>query len=196
MRLTQTRVVAATAATLTLAVGIPVTAGAASASTTGGSAAPAAAKPASQAPATISAPVTGTFTDAAGQGTFKGTFIPTKFSVVNNVLEATGVLKGTLTDANGTSAGTVSKTVTMNVDTPKAVAHAPAACTILNLTLGPLNLNLLGLVVQLNQVHLVITAVPGAGNLLGNLLCGIANLLNGGSLSALSAALNALLALL
>jgi hypothetical protein len=26
-----------------------------------------------------------------------------------------------------------------------------------------------------------ITAVPGAGNLLGNLLCAVANLLNGGS---------------
>jgi hypothetical protein len=30
-------------------------------------------------------------------------------------------------------------------------------CTILNLTLGPLHLDLLGLVVDLNQVHLTIT---------------------------------------
>ena len=49
----------------------------------------------------------------------------------------------------------------------------------------------------LNQVHLVITAVPGAGNLLGNLLCAVANLLNGGgSLTSLSALLNELLAAL
>jgi len=32
--------------------------------------------------------------------------------------------------------------------------------------------------VTLNQVVLDITAVPGAGNLLGNLLCSVANLLN------------------
>jgi hypothetical protein len=37
-------------------------------------------------------------------------------------------------------------------------------------------LDLLGLVVDLNQVHL--TAQQGSGNLLGNLLCAVANLLN------------------
>ena len=60
-------------------------------------------------------------------------------------------------------------------------AHAvtpPATCPILNLVLGPLHLNLLGLQVDLNQVVLNITAVPGAGALLGNLLCSVANLLN------------------
>jgi hypothetical protein len=140
--------------------------------------------------------VTGTFTNADGKGTFKGTFTPQKFSVVNGVLEATGVLKGTLTDANGSTLGTVNQTVTDSVNT-SAVANAPVACNVLNLVLGPLNLNLLGLVVTLNQVHLVITAVPGAGNLLGNLLCGVANLLNGGgSLGSLSALLNSLLAAL
>jgi hypothetical protein len=37
--------------------------------------------------------------------------------------------------------------------------------------------------VDLNQVHLTITAQQGPGNLLGNLLCSVANLLNnqGGS---------------
>ena len=46
-------------------------------------------------------------------------------------------------------------------------------CNVLNLTLGPLDLNLLGLRVQLNQVVLNITAIPGGG-LLGDLLCGLA----------------------
>ena len=195
MRLTQARVIAASAAALALAVGVPMTAGAASAATTRSSA-PAAAS--AQAPIKITAPVTGTFTNAAGPGTFAGTFTPTKFNVVNGVLEATGVLKGTLTSANGTSLGAVSQTVTMPVNTPKAAAAARAAtCSVLDLTLGPINLNLLGLVVQLNQVHLTITAVPGAGNLLGNLLCAVAGLLNGGgSLSTLLADLNSLLALL
>jgi hypothetical protein len=44
---------------------------------------------------------------------------------------------------------------------------------VLNLTLGPLDLNLLGLRVELNQVVLTITAIPGGG-LLGDLLCGLA----------------------
>jgi hypothetical protein len=154
---------------------------------------------------TITSTADGIFTNADGQGKFAGTFTPTKFSVVNGVLEATGLLKGTLTDANGTSLGAVSQTATIPVDTSAAAPNAAAApaaisCNVLNLTLGPLNLNLLGLVVTLNQVHLTITAVPGAGNLLGNLLCDVTNLLNGSGLSGLltevSALLNAILALL
>jgi hypothetical protein len=51
-----------------------------------------------------------------------------------------------------------------------------AACQILNLVLGPLNLNVLGLVVTIpNPIVLNIRAVPGAGNL----LCAVTNLLNG-----------------
>lgn len=53
-----------------------------------------------------------------------------------------------------------------------------ATCTILHLTLGPLDLNLLGLLVHLDRVVLNIDAQPGGG-LLGDLLCGIANLLAG-----------------
>ena len=45
---------------------------------------------------------------------------------------------------------------------------------MLNLILGPLHLNLLGLVVDLNQVHLTITADP-SGGVLGSLFCGLAN---------------------
>lgn len=49
----------------------------------------------------------------------------------------------------------MSRTITIPVETTHA-ANAPLACGILNLTLGPLNLNLVGLVVTLNQVHLTI----------------------------------------
>ena len=52
------------------------------------------------------------------------------------------------------------------------------ACSILSLDLGPINLNLLGLVVRTNQIQLRIDAVQGPGNLLGNLLCGITGILN------------------
>ena len=56
----------------------------------------------------------------------------------------------------------------------------PGACDILTLGLGPLDLDLLGLRVALDEVNLLIEAIPGAGNLLGNLLCGVAGLLDGG----------------
>src|ERR1700749_2176464 len=76
--------------------------------------------------------VKGTFTNSDGTGTFSGTFTPQKFSVVNGVVKATGVLKGTLTDANGASLGTVNQTVTDSVNTSKA-ANAPAVgCQVLN----------------------------------------------------------------
>jgi hypothetical protein len=53
--------------------------------------------------------------------------------------------------------------------TPKVVTPS-TICTVLDLTLGPLDLNLLGLMVHLDQVHLLITA-DSNGGLLGGLLC-------------------------
>jgi hypothetical protein len=184
---------AVTAATLATAVGLFATTASAAPVIARGSTATAAAPAAKQ--GTLTSTVAGTFSNADGQGKFAGTFTPTKFSVVNGVLDATGLVKGTMTDANGSTLGTVSQTATIPVD--RTAAPDAIGCNVLNLTLGPLNLNLLGLVVTLNQVHLTITAVPGAGNLLGNLLCAVANLLNGtGSLSAIAALLSQILALL
>ena len=68
--------------------------------------------------------------------------------------------------------------------TPVTVTAAPSAdptCPILNLQLAPIHLNLLGLHVDTSAICLSITAQSGNGNLLGNLLCGVANLLNGGT---------------
>ena len=74
---------------------------------------------------------------------------------------------------------------------------AQLSCEILRLSIGAINLDLLGLQVSLNPVLLVITAVPGAGNLLGNLLCAIVGLLDGvGTLIQIVNLLNQLLALL
>ena len=59
-------------------------------------------------------------------------------------------------------------------------------CEILHLDLGPLSLDLLGLQVDLSRIVLDITAQAGAGNLLGNLLCAVAGLLdNPGGLAKL-----------
>ena len=61
-------------------------------------------------------------------------------------------------------------------------------------------MNLLGLVIDLNDLHLDITAVEGAGNLLGNLLCAILGLFDGpqtaGLATQLAALLNSVLGLL
>ena len=56
----------------------------------------------------------------------------------------------------------------------QAVSAQVPTCDVLDLVLGPLDLNLLGLVVQLNRVHLTITATPGGG-VLGALVCGLSN---------------------
>jgi hypothetical protein len=70
-------------------------------------------------------------------------------------------------------------------------------CPILRLSIGAIDLNVLGLTVHLNPILLVINAVPGPGNLLGNLLCAIAGLLDGGGpLAQIVNLLNQLLALL
>ncbi len=57
--------------------------------------------------------------------------------------------------------------------------QAPS-CAILSLVLGPLHLDVLGLVIDLNRVVLNITGQTGAGNLLGNLLCALTGILDGG----------------
>jgi hypothetical protein len=150
----------------------------------------ASAAPAARAAAPVTAlatPVTGT----GDNGSFAGTFTPTQFTTQNGQLMATGVLTGTFKDTYGNTVGTVTKTVSA----PAAVAAA--TCQVLNLVLGPLHLDLLGLVIDLNQVHLLINAVSGAGNLLGNLLCAVVHLLDGNpTATGLAALLNQILALL
>lgn len=55
-------------------------------------------------------------------------------------------------------------------------------CPILNLQLGPINLDVLGLDVATSQICLAVTAHRHEG-LLGELLCGLANALNAGTLA-------------
>ena len=114
-----------------------------------------------------------------GGDLLNGVLTITNFVNQNGQLVANGILNGTLTSA----AGVVTAVNNLAVSLP--VSSVSASCPILNLVLGPLDLNLLGLTVHLNQVVLIITAVPGAGNLLGNLLCAVANLLNGGNLTTI-----------
>ena len=138
----------------------------------------------------LTTPVTGTVSGTLN-GALAGTATITGFAVQNGVLMAVGTFSGSVTNA----AGQVSSLIA-NFSAP--VTAAQASCDILNLVLGPLHLHLLGLVVDLNQVVLNITAVPGAGNLLGNLLCSIAGLLDPGATATpgLANLLNRLLGIL
>lgn len=133
---------------------------------------------------------------SADQGTFTGTFNIAKFAVQDGTVVASGALSGTLVDENGVSTS-IFRTATIPVILPQGARGAQAAagleCDILHLELGPLDLDLLGLVVHLDRVVLDITAVPGAGNLLGNLLCAITGLLDGSNLGRLALLLNQLL---
>jgi hypothetical protein len=62
----------------------------------------------------------------------------------------------------------------------RLAANQPGGvCPILDLMLGPISLNLLGLDVETSPICLTITAFD-QGGLLGDLLCSVANLLNGG----------------
>jgi hypothetical protein len=139
-------------------------------------------------------------------GAVTGSFDIKRFAVVNGQMNAIGVLN--VTDGTKNVITTIAWPVQANSAPVSAAGNtnlaglsaaapiAAAACPILHLTLGPLNLNLLGLVLSIpNPIVLNITAVPGPGNLLGNLLCDVANLLNGNTaLQNLVNALNQLLA--
>jgi hypothetical protein len=149
---------------------------------------------------TLSVPITATGTAADGRvGTFVGDLAITRFVEQGGQVFAIGTLTGQMTQ--GTTVTSIVNAVSVPVSRAAATAAAgpqalaAPACEILNLVLGPIHLDLLGLVVDLNQVVLNITAQPGAGNLLGNLLCAITGLLDGQT-SLLTNLLNQLLGLL
>lgn len=141
-------------------------------------------------------PVTGT---VDGGGSFAGKLTVVGFEVLNGQLTALGQLNGVLKNASGKSTPVNKALVALPVSNGSSGAAQVAACDVLHLRLGPLDLDLLGLVVHLDTVVLDITAQPGPGNLLGNLLCAITGLLDSTDLTNLlnlASLLNALLGLL
>ena len=124
-------------------------------------------------------PLTIPITGVGPGGAFAGTFQLQRFATDQGQLVVQGVLSGVVTTATG-----VQTSVFRNIALPALIGET--TCEILHLDLGPLNLNLLGLQVDLSRIVLDITAQAGAGNLLGNLLCAVAGLLdNPGGLAAL-----------
>jgi hypothetical protein len=161
-----------------------------------GGAGPAAAQT-STTPLTKTVKMTGT---AKNGKKFKGTYTIKRFTHRGSKLYAVGTLKGRLKGRRVTK---------NNVRIPASLARpasaaqippTPNACQILNLTLQPIDLNLLGLRLRTSRIDLRLEGVPGAGNLVGNLLCGITGILDPQAAtpatpSVLTQVLNALLAL-
>ena len=115
----------------------------------------------------LSFPVTGT----GSGGSFTGNFSLQRFATQDGAVVAVGVLTGTLTTAAG-----VVTSIVRTIALPVAIGET--TCQILHLDIGPIALDLLGLQVDLSRIVLDITAQAGAGNLLGNLLCAVAGLLD------------------
>jgi hypothetical protein len=123
-----------------------------------------------------------------GVGTFTGTLTTTSFTLVNGGLNAVGTITGTFTDIAGNVTPIASQAITI------PLTSFTGTCTILTLHTGAINLSVLGLNVLLSPIDLLITATAAPGNLLGNLLCAVAHLLDSnGTLTALTALLNQIL---
>ena len=131
-------------------------------------------------------PATGTLADG---GTFVGEVEIRRIDVdhTTGVFTISGLLQGKATTIDGKQQQVKQVFSTTAVISPSAAAalsgqdvqlQQTIQCDVLNLDLGPLHLDLLGLVVDLAPVVLDITAVPGPGNLLGNLLCAVVSLLD------------------
>jgi hypothetical protein len=146
----------------------------------------------------VTAPPGFSFPLNATEGTrsFNGVLNIRRFSsaVINGTptLIAHGNVTGTITDTATGLTTLISRSITEAV----GLLPSTATCDILNLVLGPLDLDLLGLVIHLDRILLDIDAQSGPGNLLGNLLCGVSNLLNPGNLPRLGTTLNRIIGLL
>ena len=127
---------------------------------------------------------------------FQGVLNITSFADEGGQLVAHGTVSGKVTGK-----GVGNQTVTQDVTLPASVAgtgasvHSQVTCQILDLTLGPIDLNLLGLVLHVNQIHIVLTA-NSLGGILGSLLCSLAGPLSGLLLGDLVILLNQILAIL
>jgi hypothetical protein len=96
-------------------------------------------------------------------------------------LEGVNIVDGVLTATGGTVSGTISGlpfTTDIENFSLEFLPEGEEGCSILDLELAPIDLDLLGLHVDTSPICLSITAFEGEG-LLGDLLCGLSGILNG-----------------
>src|SRR5215208_5734954 len=109
----------------------------------------------------VAVPLTGTLSDG---GTFQCSVInpDVSYRAAVDKLFINGNLAGTATQNDGTT-----ERVRQEFRTQLSVSQQRRECEILDLDIGRIHLDLLGLVVNIAPIHINVTAVPGAGNLLG-----------------------------
>jgi len=116
---------------------------------------------------------------AQSNGVMHVGFAVQKFVKQGKSLVAVGQTIATVTTDQGTYTSTqpfiskVTRKAAAHVSSVRTTQQASRICNVLNLTLGPLHLALLGLIIDLDKVVLNITA-DSNGGLLGGLLCGLA----------------------
>lgn len=123
-------------------------------------------------------------------GDFVGELSDLTATVTDETVTLTGSITGTVTDTATGAITDVEDTFTATVDG----LMTDASCDILTLDLGPLNLDALGLVVDLSAIDLDVTGETGPGNLLGNVLCAVTGIFDrSGPLTPVTNLLNRLL---
>jgi hypothetical protein len=122
--------------------------------------------------ATATQAVTGSTSDG---GTFAGTMQVQEFVVRDGVVYAVGTISGTVTNADGQAVGSVTDAPLV---APAQVTPQQTGCSLFSFSIGPIDVNIAGLVV----VHLEPIALDvRLEGLLGSLVCG---LLGGGLVPA------------
>jgi hypothetical protein len=162
----------------------------------------------------LTVPVTGTVAAAAEQGSgseVTGTLSIQRFARTESAVAAVGTLTVSLTDPASGDARTVVTQVAVPLSRqasdsaaaeplgqPSAIVPGAAqTCETLSLVLGPVDLDLRGVTVQLDRVVLDVTGVQTASDALPKLLCEIAGALDNAAQPAeLVTLLNRLLDLL
>jgi hypothetical protein len=130
-----------------------------------------------------------------------GTFSIRRFArTTNDAVAAVGTLTISLTDPASNAARTIVTELALPIaragdaatpgappaqpqpigPTPQAFAAAETStCETLSLVLGPLQVDVLGTAVQLNEANVDVIAVPGASERFKNRLCGLTALMDG-----------------
>jgi hypothetical protein len=129
-----------------------------------------------------------------------GTFSIRRFArTTNDAVAAVGTLTLSLTDPASNAVRTVVTELALPIaragdpdapgappaqpspigPTPQALAAEASACETLSLVLGPLQFDVLGTAVQLNEANVDVIAVPGASERFKNRLCGLTALMEG-----------------
>ena len=135
-------------------------------------------------------PVSGTFIDSDGAGTFAGTLDIHRFVARDRALFALGTINGTLTSALGVTQSVTDQPVRLPVtavsvgsaprqsaDGAVSIQQAAQDCQILHLAFGGITLDVLGIMLQLSPIALDLNL----GGLLGSILCGLLGALGGGA---------------